>query len=64
MIIHLIQSKSGELVWDAATKVIVNYKYIMYMSTKTKFNVIYYNHLFHSHSILKSTFQTPSTFPS
>ena len=30
------------------------------MSTKTKFNVIYCNHMFHSHSILKSTFPTPS----
>ena len=47
MIIHLyfIHSKSWELVWDAATKVIVNYKYIMYMSTTTKFNVIYCNHI-------------------
>ena len=23
---------------------------LYYMSTKTKFNVIYYNHMFHSHS--------------
>ena len=44
------------------TKVIVNYNYLM--STKTKFNVIYCSHMFHSHSILKSTFPTPSTFPS
>ena len=35
---------------------------IYYMSTKTKFNVICCNHMFHSHSILKSTFPTPSTF--
>ena len=34
------------------------------MSTKTKFNKIYCNHMFYSHSILKSTFPTPSTFPS
>ena len=34
------------------------------MSTKTKFNVIYCNHMFHTHSIPKSTFSTPSTFPS
>ena len=36
---------------------------VYYMSTKTKFNVIYCNNMFHSHSILKSTFPTPSTFP-
>ena len=38
-------------------------KYTYYMSTKTKFNVIYCNHMFHSHSILKSTFPNSSTFP-
>ena len=34
------------------------------MSTKTKFNLILCNHMFHSHSILNPTFPTPSTFPS
>ena len=29
------------------------------MSTKTKFNVIYCKHMFHSHSILKPTFHLP-----
>ena len=37
---------------------------VYHMSTKTKFNLIYCNHKFHSHSILKSTFPTTSTFPS
>ena len=37
---------------------------VYYMSTKTKLNVIYCKYMFHSHSILKSTFPTPSTFPS
>ena len=33
-------------------KVVVNYKYIMYMSTKTKFILIYCIHIFHSRSFL------------
>ena len=37
---------------------------VYYMSTKTKFNVIYWNHVFHSHSILNPPFPTLSTFPS
>ena len=32
--------------------------------TKTKFYLIYCNHMFHSHSILKCFFPTLSTFPS
>ena len=36
---------------------------VYYMSTKTKFNVIYCNHMFHSHSILKSTFPNPFYLP-
>ena len=32
-----------------------------YMSTKTKFNIINCNHMFHSYSILMSTFPTHST---
>ena len=38
------------IITGSLEKVIVNYKYI---STKTKFNVIYCNHMFHSHPILK-----------
>ena len=37
---------------------------VYFMSTKTKFNVIYCNHMFQPLSILKSTFPTPSTLPS
>ena len=35
-----------------------------YMSIKTELNLIYCNHMFHSHSIPNPTFPTPSTFPS
>ena len=49
--------------YNLFSKVIVNSKYIYYMSTKTKFNLIYWNRMFHSYPILKPTFQTPSTFP-
>ena len=45
-------------------KVIVNYLQVYYMPTKTKFNVIYCNHMVRSHSIIKSTFPIPFTFPS
>ena len=37
---------------------------VYYMSTKTKSNLIFCNHMLLSLSILKSTFPTPSTFPS
>ena len=50
-----------EMVKMTFINIIDSYKYIV-SQQKLNINVIYCNHMFHS--ILKSTFPTPSTFPS
>ena len=53
-IVPIVQSYPKVLYYDQS-----NCKLKVYhMSTKSKFNVIYCNHMFHSHFILESTLPT------